>query len=132
MPNYSNREFVLAEVNLHGWVLQYIHTDLKKDREIVLVAVARFGLGLQFAHDDLKKDWQVVLAAVRGNESALCFAHEDLKNDEEFLWEVDQLHKIKVNSDIFTYISKRIQCKISLNPDYLSDFSPVYLKPCKR
>jgi hypothetical protein len=109
MVDWSNKEFVLSKVTKYGYALDLAHRDLKKDREIVLAAVTQC-------------------------EFVLCYAHEDLKNDEEFLYEAEQVCKLKIKFDsyIFRYISQRIQSEIKENPDYLLDFEPVYLKPCKK
>jgi hypothetical protein len=132
MADWSNREFVLAELKKNGKSLEYAHDDFKNDREIVLVAVKRHGYALQFASDDLKKDKEIVLTAVIGSNHALEFAHDNLKNDEEFLYKVDQVTETTTDFTILYYISERIQTKIRENPDYLLDFGPVNLKPGKK
>jgi hypothetical protein len=131
MVDWSNKEFVLAAVTQYGMALQFAHDDLKQDMEIVLAAVTQHGNSLWYAHDDLKKDRVIVLEVVMQNGGSLYCAHDDLKNDEYFLWEVDQARKITIDSNIFNCISERIKDRIRENPDYLLDFSPVYLKPAK-
>jgi hypothetical protein len=132
MADWSNKEFVLAAVRRNGYALQYAHNDLKKDKEIVLASVTEYGYSLYYVHDDFKNDREIVLAAVTQNGNSLEYAHDDLKNDEEFLYEVDQIKKIEVDSNIFNFVSERIKEKIREKSDYLLNFAPVYLKPAKK
>ena len=131
MADFSDKEFVLAAVTEYGYSLENAHEDLKKDREVVLAAVTQDGSTLRYAHEDLRNDREIVLAAVTQDGNALKFAHDNLKNDEEFLYEINQIRKLEVDSDIFNYISDRIQIKIRENSDYLLEFEPVYIKPAR-
>jgi hypothetical protein len=131
MVDWSNKEFVLAAVTQYGMALQYSHDNFKNDKEIVLAAVTQNGNALSYSHDNLKRDMEIVLAAVIQNGGSLYCAHDDLKNDEYFLYNIDQIKKINIDSNIFNCISERIKDKIIENPDYLLDFAHVYLKPAK-
>jgi hypothetical protein len=123
---------ILAAVTQNGYALRLASVELRANKEVVLPAVTQNGYALDFASIELRADKEVVLAAVIQDGYALLFASDELKNDEYFLWEVNQICKIEVNSNIFYYISKRIQDEIKENLDYLLDFEPIYLKPCKK
>jgi hypothetical protein len=90
------------------------------------------GLILQCLYSDLKNDKEVVLAAVTEDEWALQFAHKDLRNDEYFLYEVNQIANIKTNDYVFIFLNERIRTEMRENPDYLLNFTPVYVKPAKK
>jgi hypothetical protein len=128
----GDKDVVLPAVTQYGYGLQFASVELRADKKIVLTAVTQNAFALQYASVELREDKEVVLAAVTQEGLTLKYASLELRNDEYFLWEVDQICKIKVNSNIFYYISERIKDKIRENLDYLLDFEPIYLKPCKK
>jgi hypothetical protein len=104
----------------------------ENNKEVVLAAVKEDGYALQFASDELRDDKEVVLAAVNEDRWALRYASKSLIDDEYFLYEINQLRKIIKDGDVYCYLNENIQNNIDENPDYLLNFSPVYLKPARK
>ena len=82
---FKKREVVLANVQEHGFTLQYADSKLKKDRDVVLAAVSASGNALKFADDEIKKDRKVVLTAVSAEGFALHAADPSLKRDRRLV-----------------------------------------------
>lgn len=78
----DNREFVLAELDRCGNVLQYASERLRADREIVLAAVRKWPANLRYAALELRNDREIVLEAVSRVGFALQFASTLLRADQ--------------------------------------------------
>jgi len=79
----DNREFVLAELDRCGNVLEYASERLRADREIVLAAVKKWPANLRYAALELRNDREIVLEAVSRVGFALQFASTLLRADRD-------------------------------------------------
>jgi hypothetical protein len=121
----------IAPVTRNGCSLASYSVELKDDKEVVLAAVTKNGFPLKYASEHLRNDKDIGFAAVTQSEWGLQYASGELKDNSYFLYKVDQIKKINIDSNIFNCISERIQEEIKKDPDYLSNFAPVNLKPAK-
>lgn len=88
MGNWSNKEFVMEQLEWGGMELEHASPELQDDEEVVLTAVQDTGEALQFASERLRGNKEIVLAAVKGEYGSahvLQYATEDLKDDEEMM-----------------------------------------------
>jgi len=81
----DNKEFVLAELDRCGNVLEYASTRLRADHAVVLAAVKKWPANLRFAALELRNDHQIVLEAVSRVGFALQFASPLLRADREIV-----------------------------------------------
>jgi hypothetical protein len=125
----DDKDVVIAAVQNDGWALKYASENLQNDRNIVLIAVNREGYSLRYASESLKDDREIALVAIKRCIDAFQYSSENLRNDEYFLYYVNKIRNIKINSLNFRYLSERIQEEIKKDIDYLDRFEPVYLKP---
>jgi hypothetical protein len=86
----SNKEVVMAAVQLDGKSLSSVDETLKADREVVLAAVESVGWALRFADEALKADKEIALTAIQQDARALDEVGDSLKNNPEFMKEVEQ------------------------------------------
>ena len=68
---FTEREKVLAAVQLDGLVLETVPREYCSDREVVRTAVMQEAKALRFASEDLRADKQIVLAAVTSDPNKL-------------------------------------------------------------
>ena len=90
MGNWSNKEFVMEQLEWEGMDLQYASQELQDDEDVVLAAIenSHDGYALQFASERLRGNKEIVLAAIKkeyGSASVLKFATENLKDNEEMM-----------------------------------------------
>jgi hypothetical protein len=81
----SDRDVVLAAVQVDGHSLRYASEELKQDRSVVLAAVKESGMALQHAGEEPRKDREVVLSAVGCHSQALRYACAELRGDQEVI-----------------------------------------------
>jgi len=79
----SDRDFMFAVVQVHGWALQFAHVSLKSDRELVLAAVRACGDSFRYACKHLRSDREFVLLVVKEKGNALQYAEAGLTLDRE-------------------------------------------------
>jgi len=100
----TDKEIILALVQLKGWILRYAAEYLKADKEVVLEAVKTNSSALAYASDSLKEDREIVLLAVQKFGQALTFASDDLRADKEIAYAA-----IQNDASSFSYIAKEFQ-----------------------
>ena len=85
----SDKEIVLAFLEIDGFQLESASDKLRDDKEVVLTAINQDGASLKYASERFRNDKEIVLIAIANkryrNISILESISEDLRNDEEII-----------------------------------------------
>jgi hypothetical protein len=118
----TNKEVVLALLQMDGTKLEWIDSDLKTDRDVIATAIHQTASAFDDLPSHIKADKDVVLLAVEKNGLFLKDLPIDFKEDGDVV-----LAAIKQNIDAFQYISDRLKSDDLLIEDALN-IAPKIIK----
>jgi hypothetical protein len=137
----DDEEVVRAAIRANGHALKFASERLNLNKKFMLSLIQQcngnYDEYVLFCsmYNNLRNDEDFITEAFKININILRYASIKLKDDEHFLCYLDQITKITNIQKSETErrsTSKRISIELRKNPDYLTDFLPVYLKPAKK